>query len=143
LGAVERIKKYSASRFELAKEELVEVGEIDHRLVELCKQRGAALITTDYNLNKVAVADGVRVLNINELAQALRPNLLPGEAFAVKLVHAGKDKTQGVGYLEDGTMIVVEGAGRLLGQEVDIKITRTLQTAAGKMYFARVENGKD
>jgi uncharacterized protein YacL len=143
LEAVEKIKKITTGRFEVAKEELKEIGEVDHRLIELSKRNGAALITTDFNLNKVAVAEGVRILNINELAQALRPNLLPGEAFSVKLVHVGKDKTQGVGYLEDGTMIVVEGAGRLLGKEVEIKITRTLQTAAGKMYFAKVDNGKD
>jgi uncharacterized protein YacL len=111
---------------------------VDDSLVTLSKKRGAALVTTDFNLNKIASLQGVQVLNINDLSQGLRPELLPGQELEVKIVHIGKDKTQGVGFLEDGTMIVAEAGSKYLNKIVKIKITRSLQTAAGKMYFARI-----
>lgn len=119
--------------------EIVEVhGKIktvDAKLVEIAKERGAAIMTTDYNLNRVAEIQRVNVLNVNELANALRPPVLPGEELRVKVVSKGKEKGQGVGYLDDGTMIVVEQGERLVGKEVDTTVTRSLQTVAGKMVF--------
>jgi len=142
LEAVEELKKLKGKELEVVSDDFPEIPEVDHKLVALSKKRGAELLTTDYNLNKVASTESVRVLNINELAQGLRPNLLPGEEIEVKLIHLGKDKTQGVGYLEDGTMIVVEGGSRFLDHKVKVKVSRSLQTAAGKMYFSRmVDNG--
>lgn len=120
----------------IARNKLDYLREVDDKLVALAKQHGAMLYTTDFNLNKVAQIEGIIVLNVNELAQALRPNLLPGERVTIKLTQVGQDKTQGVGYLGDGTMVVVEQAGRLVGQQVQAVCTRILQTQAGKMMFA-------
>lgn len=113
-----------------------DIKEVDAKLVRLGRQLNCSVLTTDYNLNRVASIEGVRVLNINELANAVRPVILPGEHMHTKIVQPGKEKTQGVGYLADGTMIVVDGADRLLGQDVEVEITRVFQTVAGKMLFA-------
>lgn len=126
---------------EIARQKFENIREVDDKLVALAKQLGAMLYTTDFNLNKVAQIEGVAVLNVNELAQALRPNLLPGERVVIKLTQVGQDKTQGVGYLSDGTMVVVEQASRLVGQQVQAVCTRILQTQAGKMMFATLANG--
>ncbi|HEU5188035.1 MAG TPA: TRAM domain-containing protein, partial [Candidatus Saccharimonadales bacterium] len=115
--------------------------EVDDKLIALAKQYGAMLYTTDYNLNKVAQIEGVTVLNVNELAQALRPPRLPGERLEIKITQVGQDKTQGVGYLEDGTMVVVEGASKLLGKKVLVQFSRMLQTQAGKMMFGVLPSG--
>ncbi len=120
----------------IAREKFEDIKEVDDKLVALAKQYGAFLYTTDFNLNKVAQIEGIQVLNVNELAHALRPNLLPGERVTIKLTQVGQDKTQGVGYLNDGTMVVVEQAGRYIGQQVQAICTRILQTQAGKMMFA-------
>lgn len=138
LEALEELKKIKKNEFEIVSENFPEIEAVDAKLVAISKKRQAGLLTTDFNLNKVATVQGVRVLNINDLAQGLRPDLLPGEEFEVKIVHIGKDKTQGVGYLEDGTMIVVESGSRLLDKTVKVTISRSLQTTAGKMYFARI-----
>lgn len=113
---------------------------VDDLLVELARRHDAMLYTTDYNLNKVAEIKGVRVLNINELAQGLRARYLPGEAINIKLVQKGQDSSQAVGYLLDGTMVVVEKAGGKVGQSVDVIFTRVLQTQAGKMMFGQLIN---
>ena len=110
---------------------------VDERLLALAKRYSAAICTIDYNLNKVAVVEGVRVLNINELAQSLRMAHLPGEQMLLELVQKGQDSHQAVGYLPDGTMVVVEHANNKIGQTVQIEVVRSLQTAAGKMMFAR------
>ena len=120
----------------ISREKFEHIREVDDKLVALAKQYGALLYTTDFNLNKVAQIEGVHVLNVNELAHALRPNLLPGERVSIKLTQVGQDKTQGVGYLNDGTMVVVEQASRYIGQQVQATCTRILQTQAGKMMFA-------
>lgn len=112
--------------------------EVDLKLVELAARRKAALITTDFNLNKVAGIRGIAVLNVNDLAHALRPVVLPGEAMRVAVVKEGKEPGQGVGYLEDGTMVVVDHAKALVGQTVDVVVTSAIQTAAGKMFFAKL-----
>lgn len=109
----------------------------DDRLVIAAKKLSADLCTIDYNLNKVATIEGVRVLNVNELANAIRPVALPGEKKRIKIVQKGSNKDQGVGYLEDGSMIVVEGAARSVGKQIDVEISRFIQTDAGKMLFAR------
>jgi len=110
---------------------------VDKKLIRLAETRGARLLTGDYNLNRVAEISGVRVLNINELANALRPLVLPGESLRVKVIALGKEKDQGVGYLPDGTMIVVEGGQRLVGEEVDCVVERIYQSVAGKMIFVK------
>jgi uncharacterized protein YacL len=112
------------------------IKEVDDKLVALAKKLGAMLYTTDFNLNQVAQIEGVRVLNVNELAQALRAMHLPGEKTEIKITSVGQDRTQGVGYLEDGTMVVVEHAGNKVGQKVYVEFSRMLQTQAGKMMFA-------
>lgn len=138
LQALEELKKIKKGELEVVSDDVLEIQAVDSKLVAISKKRQASLLTTDFNLNKVATVQGVKVLNINDLAQGLRPDLLPGEEFEVKVIHIGKDKTQGVGYLEDGTMIVVESGSKLLDKKVKVKISRSLQTSAGKMYFARI-----
>jgi uncharacterized protein YacL len=111
--------------------------DVDDKLVELARQRGAQIVTTDYNLNRVAELSGVTVLNVNDLANALKPVVLPGETLRVQVLREGKEPGQGVGFLEDGTMVVIEQGRRLLGQEVPVVVTSSLQTSAGRMVFAR------
>jgi uncharacterized protein YacL len=111
---------------------------VDERLLTLAKANSASICTIDYNLNKVAVVEGIRVLNINELAQGLRLAHLPGEKIQVDLVQKGQDSHQGVGYLSDGTMVVVEHASSHIGSTVETEVIRSLQTAAGKMMFAKL-----
>lgn len=112
--------------------------KVDDKLVQLAKKLDAQLYTTDFNLNKVADIEGVRVLNVNELAQELRPVALPGERKEVKIVQKGSNAHQGVGYLEDGTMVVIDRGAQYVGTKVEAEITRIHQTAAGKMLFAEV-----
>ena len=115
-------------------------GNVDARLVRLARKSSAAkLVTNDYNLNRVAHVEGVAVLNVNELANAVKPVVLPGEELHVAVIREGKECHQGVGYLEDGTMIVVEHGRRLIGEEADVIVTSVLQTVAGRMIFARPE----
>jgi uncharacterized protein YacL len=111
---------------------------VDLKLVALARRRGAALFTTDFNLNKIAGIRDVRVLNVNDLAHALRPAVLPGETLRVTVVKEGKEPGQGVGYLADGTMIVVEQARAFSGRTIDVVVTSAIQTAAGKMFFAKL-----
>jgi uncharacterized protein YacL len=121
------------------------VREVDLKLIELGKQLDAVIVTNDFNLNKVSQLRGVSVLNINELANALKPVVLPGEAMRVFILKEGKEYNQGVAYLDDGTMVVVDNARRLIGKNADIAVTSVLQTTAGKMIFGRLweepENG--
>jgi uncharacterized protein YacL len=111
---------------------------VDDMLRQLAKKYRAFLMTNDFNLAKVASLQGIRVLNINELAQGLRPVRLPGEKLTIKIVQKGAERDQGVGYMEDGTMVVVDRAAGKLHRQVDVTVTRTLQTAAGKMCFAEL-----
>ena len=108
---------------------------VDAKLVLVAKQRGGKIVTVDYNLNRVAQIQGIQVLNVNELATALRPNLIPGETLPVQVIQKGKERGQGVGYLPDGTMIVVEGGGRHLGEMIECEVIRIFQSVAGKMIF--------
>lgn len=123
----------------LHEEEFSDIKEVDAKLVKLAKVLDAKIMTVDYNLNRIATLQGLTVLNINELSNALKTVVFPGESLEVKLIKEGKEYNQAVGYLDDGTMIVVEDARRLIGQEVKVTITSVLQTPAGKMLFARIE----
>jgi uncharacterized protein YacL len=114
-------------------------GAVDAKLVRLARERNGRLVTNDYNLNRVAQVEGVAVLNINELAGAVKPVVLPGEEMHVTIVRDGKEPHQGVGYLDDGTMIVVENGRRLIGEDTDVQVTSVLQTVAGRMIFAKVK----
>ncbi len=111
---------------------------VDAKLVEMARDIGAAIVTTDYNLNKVAQIRGVEVLNVNELANALKPAVLPGEPLTVKVIREGREYDQGVGYLADGTMIVVEGGRASLGEVIEVEVTSVLQSPSGKMIFTRL-----
>lgn len=115
--------------------------DVDTKIIKVAKKRRARMMTVDYNLNRVAQIQNLLVLNVNELNNVLRPVVLPGEEMQIKLVQEGKDRHQGVGYLEDGTMVVVENGYRFIGQEIKVMVTRVFQTIAGKMIFATVTNG--
>ncbi len=116
--------------------------EVDAKLVRLAKALNAKIVTNDFNLNKVARLQGVQVLNLNELANAVKPAVLPGEEMTVHVLRDGKEPGQGVGYLDDGTMIVVEGGKRHLGETIGVEVTSVIQTAAGRMIFARPKAGE-
>ncbi|MBN2048257.1 MAG: TRAM domain-containing protein [Anaerolineaceae bacterium] len=116
--------------------------EVDDKLVILARQIRCPIVTNDYNLNRIAELQGVIVLNVNELANAVKSILLPGETLKVKVIQEGKEVGQGVGYMDDGTMVVVENGKHLLNRTVDVTVTKVLQTAAGRMVFARLENAR-
>jgi len=113
-------------------------GSVDEGLVSLARELGAKVVTTDYNLNKIAQIQGILVLNVNDLSNALKPTLLPGEAITVDVIREGKEPQQGVGYLDDGTMIVVEDGEAFIGKRVEVIVTSMLQTSAGRMVFGRI-----
>jgi uncharacterized protein YacL len=137
LEILTRLQKSTQTPIEVAEDVVPEVGEVDAKLVALAKRRGRAVLTNDFNLNRVAEVQGVRVLNVNALANAVKPALLPGEGLRVHVIQEGKEHGQGVGFLDDGTMIVVEGGARFIDREVDVNVTRVLQTVAGRMIFAQ------
>ncbi len=123
----------------IVKDDLVDVKEVDHKLVRLAKLWKAKLLTVDFNLASLARAQGVKVLNINDLAQAIKLSIIPGEELTVKITHPGKEREQGVGYLPDGTMIVVDNAREKVGLDVVVVISKVHQTPAGQLFFARLK----
>src|SRR5215470_15522734 len=139
LEVLQRIQKMAHLQVDVLDESAGQEGEVDRQLVELARKSGAKIITNDFNLNKVASVQGIAVLNVNQLANALRPAVLPGEPMRVFILKEGKEANQGVAYLEDGTMVVVDGARRLMNRNVDIIVTSVHQTPAGKMIFGRLE----
>ncbi len=139
LKVLKDLQKISSLEVEIVENEIEDVSKIDSLLVEKAKEMDAKILTTDYNLNEVAKIQDVSILNINELSNAIKPLLLPGEETEVKVVQKGKEKGQGVGYLEDGTMIVVEEGGRFLGRKVRCEVSRIFQTDAGRMIFVRLK----
>ena len=114
------------------------VAEVDAKLIKLAKEMKACILTTDYNLNKVSQIQGVEVLNVNELANTLKPVVLPGESLEVRVLREGKEEDQGVAYLDDGTMVVIEGGRNRVGEEVEVEVTSVLQNPSGKMVFTRL-----
>jgi uncharacterized protein YacL len=115
------------------------VKDVDEKLVILARQMRCPILTNDYNLNRVAELQGVTVLNINELTNAVKSVLLPGEQMSIRVIQEGKEKNQGVGYMDDGTMVVIENGGDHIDEEILVTVTKVLQTAAGRMIFARPE----
>ncbi len=136
LDVLNRLREMKDVETSIIDDDVQGVREVDAKLVALAQRFGCNVLTTDYNLNRVAQIQGVRVLNVNELSNAIRPVVLPGEELIVRVVQPGKERNQGVGYLADGTMIVVENGDKLIGQEVATEVTRVFQTVAGKMIFA-------
>ncbi|HEV2914600.1 MAG TPA: TRAM domain-containing protein [Pyrinomonadaceae bacterium] len=146
LDMLNRLQNNTTLDIQIIETDFPAVREVDLKLIELGKQLDAVIVTNDFNLNKVAQLRGVNVLNINELANALKPVVLPGEAMRVFILKEGKEYNQGVAYLDDGTMVVVDNARKLIGKNADIAVTSVLQTTAGKMIFGRLwedsaENG--
>ena len=143
---LDRLRRSARVRLELVDTEFPDVAEVDAKLVALARARGARLLTNDTALGRVAALGGVAVGNVNDLAAALRPVALPGEGMQVQVLREGKEPGQGVAYLEDGTMVVVEGGKRFLGQGLEVVVTSVLQTSAGRMIFTRPrgeEGGRD
>jgi len=138
LDMLNRLQNNNSLDIQIVETDFPSVREVDLKLIELGKQLDAVIVTNDFNLNKVAQLRGVNVLNINELANALKPVVLPGEAMRVFILKEGKEYNQGVAYLDDGTMVVVDNARRLIGRNADIAVTSVLQTTAGKMIFGRL-----
>jgi uncharacterized protein YacL len=131
------LKKIKGIRLEIWEKE-VGGKQVDDKVIKLAKSLHGRILTTDYNLNRVASLSGGQVLNINDLANALKTLAVPGEMIDIKVIHLGKDPKQGVGYFNDGTMIVVEDGGELVGKEVKAEVTRMLQSSAGRMVFAKL-----
>ena len=143
LDLVQELKSSANGGFSVRNGDYTDAVGVDAKLVRMAQEVGAAIVTTDYNLNKVAEIQGIEVLNVNELANALKPAVLPGEPITVKIVREGKEFEQGVGYLDDGTMIVVEGAGKQVGRDVQVEVTRVLQQPSGKMIFTRLAPARE
>jgi uncharacterized protein YacL len=139
LDILHKIQKLSRITVKIVEEDFPKIREVDAKLVALAKVLNAKVITNDFNLNKVAELQGVSVLNINELANSLKPVVLPGEAMKVFILKEGKEYNQGVAYLDDGTMVVVENARRLIGKNTDVTVTSVLQTTAGRMIFSKLK----
>lgn len=138
LDMLNRLRNNNSLDLQIVETDFPSVREVDLKLIELGKQLEAVVVTNDFNLNKVAQLHGVTVLNINELANSLKPVVLPGESMHVFILKEGKEYNQGVAYLDDGTMVVVDNARRLIGKNADIAVTSVLQTTAGKMIFGRL-----
>jgi uncharacterized protein YacL len=137
LEVLDRLQKTSKIRVVVSELDFPEIKDVDSKLIECAKALKAKIITNDFNLNKIAKLQGIEVMNINELANTLKPLVLPGETMRVFILKEGKEKDQGVAYLDDGTMVVVDNARRMIGQTVDITVTSVLQTTVGKMIFGR------
>ena len=137
LDILNRVQKELKVRVQVMEIDFEDVSEVDSKLVRLAKQLGGKVVTNDFNLNKVCELQGVPVLNINDLANAVKPVVLPGEDIAVQVIKDGKEYGQGIGYLDDGTMIVIEGGREFIGHRVEVLVTSVLQTSAGRMIFAK------
>jgi uncharacterized protein YacL len=136
LEIVEELKAMPNLDVEVTAHDFPEVAEVDHKLIRLAHELGGSILTTDYNLNKVAQLEGVGVLNVNDLANAMKPAVVPGEEMMVTPLREGKEHNQGVGYLPDGTMVVIEGGRSHIGRSMAVMVTSVIQTAAGRMIFA-------
>jgi uncharacterized protein YacL len=143
LEVLQRMQKMPGLEIRVLDDDVSGTAGVDQKLIELARRTGSKIVTNDYNLNKVARVQNIPVLNINELANALKPAVLPGEPMRVLILREGKEPTQGVAYLDDGTMVVVDGARRLINRTVDILVTSVHQTPAGKMIFGRLDDRAD
>jgi uncharacterized protein YacL len=143
LEVLQRMQKMPGLEIRVLDDDVSGTPGVDQKLVELARRTGSKIVTNDYNLNKVARVQNIPVLNINELANALKPAVLPGESMRVLILREGKEPTQGVAYLDDGTMVVVDGARRLINRTVEILVTSVHQTPAGKMIFGRLDERND
>lgn len=138
LDMLNQLQKRDDLEIRISYKDYTDTREVDAKLVRLAREIGGKLVTNDFNLNKVAELQGVQVLNINNLANALKPVVLPGEDIDLQVVKEGKDENQGIGYLDDGTMVVIENGGKLLGKKVRANVTSVIQTNAGKMIFTKI-----
>ncbi len=136
LEILNRLQKDATVPIEIVDAEIEGISDVDGKLVKMARNLHCPIITNDFNLNRVAELQGVKVLNINELANAIKPVLLPGEDIHIKIMQDGKELGQGVGYLDDGTMIVVENGRQYMNMTIEVTVTRVLQTVAGRMIFA-------
>ncbi len=139
LDILQRIQKMATLQIQIVEDDFPAVREVDLKLIELAKLYEGKIVTNDFNLNKVAQLQGVEVLNINELANSLKPIVLPGEIMKVFILKEGKEYNQGVAYLDDGTMVVVDNARKMIGKNIEISVTSVLQTTAGKMIFGKFD----
>ncbi len=139
LDVLHRLQKQTFINVKIVDYDFPKLKEVDTKLIALAKRLGGKIITNDYNLNKVAELQGIEVLNMNQLAMSLKPALLPGELMSVKVVREGKEQGQGIGYLDDGTMVVVDDARKYMGKAVDVVVTSVLQTTSGRMIFSKLK----
>ena len=137
MEVLSQLQKQSIIPVRLTDIDVEGVREVDDKLVILARQLRCPILTNDYNLNRIAELQGVSILNVNELANAVKSALLPGEILNIRVIQEGKESAQGVGYMDDGTMVVVEGGREYINQEIPVLVTKVLQTAAGRMIFAR------
>jgi uncharacterized protein YacL len=137
LDVLDHLQKSAQVSVVISETDFPDIKDVDSKLIEFAKYMDAKIVTNDFNLSKIAQLQGIPVLNINELANALRPVVLPGETLRVYILKEGKEKDQGVAYLDDGTMVVVDNSRRMIGQTIDVTVTSVLQTTVGKMIFGR------
>jgi uncharacterized protein YacL len=142
LDILQHLQEHPDIQVKVVDKDYPEVRDVDGKLVMLAREFDAQVLTTDFNLNKVASLQGVTVLNVNDLANALKPAVLPGDGMTIFIAKDGKEKEQGVGYLDDGTMVVVEEGRRLVGKKVEAVVTSVLQTSAGRMIFTKLRDGQ-
>ena len=139
LEVLQRIQKMPHLEVQFVEDDFAQIADVDMKLIELAKRYNAKIVTNDFNLNKVATLQGIEIMNVNQLANALKPVVLPGEAMRVFILREGKEYNQGVAYLDDGTMVVVDGARKMINKTIDISVTSVHQTTAGKMIFGRYD----
>ncbi len=142
LDIIKRLQQEKLVEVQIERQDFENIAEVDAKLVALALRLGAKIVTNDFNLSKVAEVQGLQVLNINQLANALKPVVLPGEVLRLHILKEGKEQGQGIAYLEDGTMVVVENASKHLGKEVEVSVTSILQTTAGRLIFTTLKNGE-
>ena len=142
LDVIKRLQQEKLVEIRIDRQDFENLNDVDAKLVALALRLNAKIVTNDYNLSKVAEVQGIRILNINQLANALKPVVLPGEVLRLHILKEGKEQGQGIAYLEDGTMVVVENASRLLGKEVEVSVTSILQTTAGRLIFTTLKDAE-
>jgi uncharacterized protein YacL len=143
LDILRRLQEETGLQVKIYDKDYPDIKQVDAKILELAKEIGGKVVTTDFNLNKVATLQGISVLNVNDLAGALKPVVLPGDGLMIYLAKEGKEKAQAIGYLDDGTMVVVDEARRLIGKRINVSVNSILQTSAGRMIFARIQDTRE